>query len=132
MESIIEKGYISKPYIGVTVGNVSADYQIYGLPQGAAVQSVTEGGPASAAGLAAGDIITQVNGQEIAGSDDLVSLVQGANPGDIMNLTVYRQGNILNLTVTIDEQRQDALAQEEALQFQQQNPQGTFPFSFQP
>ena len=33
--SIIEKGYISKPYIGVSVSNVSAESQSYGLPQGA-------------------------------------------------------------------------------------------------
>lgn len=45
VESIIENGYIVKPYIGVTVGNVSDEMQSYGLPQGAAVRSVTEDGP---------------------------------------------------------------------------------------
>ncbi len=136
VESIIEKGYVSKPYIGVTVGNVSSDYQLYGLPQGAAIQSVTEGGPAALGGLAAGDIITSANGTQITSSDDLVKLVQRAAAGDVLNLTVYRQGETVALTVTVDEQRQDALGQEEtqqqAQQPQQQSPQGGFPFGFRP
>ncbi len=133
VESIIEKGYIAKPYIGVTVGNVSSDYQLYGLPQGAAVQSVTEGGPAALGGLAAGDIVTKANDRDITGSEDLVQLVQASSPGDVLYLTVYRQGETLNLTITIEEQRQDALAQKEPQQqTQQQMPQGGFPFGFRP
>ena len=46
-ESIITNGYIVKPYIGVTVSDVSSESQSYGLPQGAAVRSVTENGPAA-------------------------------------------------------------------------------------
>ncbi len=136
VESIIEKGYVAKPYIGVTVGNVSSDYQLYGLPQGAAIQSVTEGGPAALGGLAAGDIITSANSTQISSSDDLVKLVQASVPGDVLNLTVYRQGETVELAVTVDEQRQDALGQEEtqqqAQQPQQQSPQGGFPFGFRP
>ena len=39
VKSIIEKGYISKPYVGVTVSDVSQQTQLYGIPAGAAVQS---------------------------------------------------------------------------------------------
>ncbi len=134
VESIIEKGYIAKPYIGVTISNVSSESQLYGLPQGAAIQSVTEGGPAADAGLAAGDIVTKANEVEITGSSDFVELVQSSTPGDVLNLTVYRQGEIISLTVTIDEQRQDAYAKEETQQqtqqSQQQVPQGGFPWNF--
>ncbi len=134
VESIIEKGYIAKPYIGVTISNVSSESQLYGLPQGAAVQSVTEGGPAALGGLAAGDIVTKANDTVIASSDDLKALILESNPGDVLNLTVYRQGENLSLTVTIDEQRQDALAQEktqtETQQSQQQVPQGGIPWRF--
>ncbi len=139
VESIIEKGYVVKPYIGVTVGNVSSESQLYGLPQGAAVQSVTEGGPAALGGLSAGDIITSANSTSIMGSDDLVKLIQSSAPGDVLNLTIYRQGETVELTVTVDEQRQDALGQEESQQKtqqpqqpQQQSPQGGFPFDFRP
>ena len=51
VESIIEKGYVSKPYMGIMVSDVSAETQLYGIPKGAAVQSVTENAPAAKAGL---------------------------------------------------------------------------------
>lgn len=108
-ESIITNGYIVKPYIGVTVSDVSSESQSYGLPQGAAVRSVTENGPAAEAGLQKNDIITTVNGETITGSNDLVKLVTSSSAGDTLELTVYRQGQTLTLTLTVGEQKTDAL-----------------------
>ena len=108
-ESIITNGYIVKPYIGVTVSDVSSESQSYGLPQGAAVRSVTENGPAAEAGLQENDIITTVNGETITGSNDLVKLVTSSSAGDTLELTVYRQGQTLTLTLTVGEQKTDAL-----------------------
>lgn len=113
-ESIIEKGYVSKPYIGVSVIDVSTETQSYGLPQGAAVKSVVDDSPASTAGLQVNDIITHVNGKEITGSSDLVSIVTAANIGDIYQLTVFRQGETLELTVTIGEKIQSVPEQEQS------------------
>jgi len=112
-ESIIEKGYISKPYIGVSVITVSAETQSYGLPQGAAVKEITKDSPAAAAGLAVNDIITHVNGKEISGSSELVSIVTQSNPGDKLSLTVYRQGQTITLSVTVGEQIQSALGEKD-------------------
>ena len=100
-ESIITNGYIVKPYIGVTVSDVSSESQSYGLPQGAAVRSVTENGPAAEAGLQENDIITAVNGETITGSNDLVKLVKASAAGDTLELTVYRQGQTTTLTLTV-------------------------------
>ena len=108
-ESIITNGYIVKPYIGVTVSDVSSESQSYGLPQGAAVRSVTENGPAAEAGLQENDIITTANGETITGSSDLVKLVKASAAGDTLELTVYRQGQTLTLTLTVGEQKTDAL-----------------------
>ena len=124
-ESIITNGYIVKPYIGVTVSDVSAESQGYGLPQGAAVRSVTENGPAAEAGLQENDIITTVNGEAITGSNDLVKLVKAASAGDTLELTVYRQGQTVTLTLTVGEQKTDALptqTADETQQPQSQNP----------
>lgn len=134
VESIIEKGYIAKPYIGVSITSVSAESQLYGLPKGAAVQSVVAGGPAEQAGLSAGDIITALNGEEITGSDVFIPLIQKANPGDTLNLTVYRQGETRTIAVVVSEQHQDALPQptETTQQQQQRLPQGRFPWSSRP
>ena len=75
VESIIKNGYIVKPYIGVSVEDVSSEMTSYGLPTGAVVRSVTDGAPAAQAGLQANDIITAVDGAEITGSNDLVQIV---------------------------------------------------------
>ena len=129
VESIIEKGYISKPYIGVTVSDVSTQTQLYGVPAGAAVQSVTDQSPAAQAGLQAGDVITQVNGVQITGSSELVNTIGSLSVGDILALTVYRQGEILEVTVTVGEQIQSAMANEtDRTQQSQQNVQGNFPW----
>lgn len=119
VESIIENGYITKSYIGVSVTDVSQETQSYGLPQGAAVKSVTEGSPAEEAGLQANDIITKVGETEITGSSDLVDLVGAASVGDELELTVYRQGETILLTITVGEQIQSALANEEEQQSSQ-------------
>jgi serine protease Do len=110
-ESIIEKGYVSKPYIGVSVTTVSTETQSYGLPQGAAVKSVAENSPAAVAGLKINDIITHINDSAITGSSELVSYIGNAKPGDQLNLTVYRQGSTQQLTITVGEQIQSATNQ---------------------
>jgi len=107
--SIIEKGYISKPYIGVSVADVSKETQSYGLPQGASVRSITENSPAQAGGLLINDIITHVNGTAITGSNDLVRIVGNSTVGDTLTLNVYRQGKTLELTITVGEQILSAL-----------------------
>ena len=116
VKSIIEKGYISKPYVGVSVSDVNQQTQLYGIPAGAAVQAVSDGSPAAEAGLQAGDVITRVNSTEITGSSDLVSLVSEAAIGDMLAMTVYRQGSTMELTVTVGEQVQSALANEQTQQ----------------
>ena len=108
IESIIEKGYISKPYVGISVSTVSADAQQFGIPGGAAVQVVADSSPAQEAGLQVGDIITEVNGEAVAGSTELVSMVGKANIGDVLTLTVYRKGQTLTVAVTVGEQIQSA------------------------
>ncbi len=106
VESIIEKGYYSKPYLGVGVVDVSREYQIYGLPQGAAIQTITEGSPAEAAGLQVGDIITKAQDTEITSRTDLTTIIGRCKIGDTIHLTVYRQGETAEVAVTIGEQIQ--------------------------
>ena len=125
VESIIEKGYISKPYIGISVLDVSAETQAYGIPAGAAVQSVAENGPAARAGLQRGDVITSVDGKAMT-STELVSFVASASVGQQILLSVYRQGETLEITVDVGEQIQSALEQQE--QQSQQTYPGNFPW----
>ena len=126
-QSIIEKGYISKPYIGISVIDVSAETQSYGLPGGAAVKSVEEDGPAAEAGLQINDIITKVDGVEITGKTQLVSIIGDSTVGDTLTLTVYRSGATVEMTVTVGERIQSALEEQEQESVQQGSSSG-FPF----
>ena len=123
IESIIEKGYVIKPYIGVSVSDVGPEAQAYGLPQGAAVRQIVPESPAEKAGLQINDIITKVGDRDITGSDDLVETVRNAQIGDTLTLEVFRQGQSQTLTLEIGEQTQTAV-QDSTPAEQQHIPQG--------
>ena len=124
VESIIEKGYISRPYIGISVVDVSAETQQYGIPAGAAIQAVAQNGPAAQAGLQKGDVITAVDGKTMT-STELISFIGQAEIGQQLVLGISRQGENLEITVVVGEQIQSALEQK-----QQQQPQQGYPGSF--
>ena len=89
VESIIKNGYIVKPYIGVSVEDVSSEMTSYGLPAGAVVRSVTDGAPAAQAGLQANDIITAVDGTDVkslGGVDAIQTRLRGES-GMSVNVT---------------------------------------------
>lgn len=130
VESIIENGYVAKPYIGVSVTDVSEETMGYGLPAGAAVKAVSEDSPAEKAGLQVNDIITAVNGKEISGRTGLSEAVSAASVGDTLTLTVYRQGKTISVDVTVGEQIQSALANEDNRQSSQQGGYGSLPGIF--
>ena len=138
VKSIIETGSITKPYIGVTVSSVSSEAQAYGLPNGAAVRSVEADSPAAKAGLEENDIITEVDGTAITSSSELVNYVGEKTPGDELTFKVYRQGQSIDVTVTIGEKTQSAMpttTTDDAQQSQQsqgQSQQGgqSFPWGF--
>lgn len=125
---IIEKGFISKPYIGVSVTDVSAQMQNYGLPQGAAVSEVTAGSPAEAGGLKVNDIITAVNDKPVTGSNDLVDIVKAASVDDELVVTVYRQGETIILSVIVGEQVKTVLPEDTESSAQEQQQGQYFPW----
>ena len=106
VDSIIENGFVIKPYIGVSIVDVSAETQSYGLPQGAAIRSIEADSPAQECGLQVNDIITHVNGEVITGSSDLKMRVTESEPGDELQLTVWRKGTTIDLTLTVGQQIQ--------------------------
>ena len=109
VEQIMTSGQISSPYIGVTVSDVSEDLLGYGVPAGANVISVMEDSPAEAAGLQAKDVITAVDGKAIAGRDALADTIHACKAGDTLTLSVYRQGETLEVSVTVGETVKSAL-----------------------
>jgi putative serine protease PepD len=70
-------------------------------PSGAAISSITTGGPADDAGLQAGDIVTSIDGQQIDDATDLSTFVNTKAPGDKIKLTVHRNGQTEQIDVTL-------------------------------
>ena len=126
--SIIDNGYVLKPYIGVSVSPISEETaSITGITSGAVVQEVTEGAPADLAGLKVHDVIVKVDNRTIKDSNDLVQVISASDPGDVMVFHVYRQGEELELQVEIGSKTESALKdqeQQEAEGETQQNPYG--------
>ena len=98
---LIETGEIVQPYLGVSVRTVSTEGQQYGVPAGAYVVSVEEGGPAARAGVRAGDVITALNGDAVETQQELTSLKSQYKVGQTVTLTVVRGGETLALEVVL-------------------------------
>lgn len=125
--SIIEKGYIDKIYIGVTVSSDSGsrrDGSAGEDTQGVVVQSVTKGSPADEAGLEEGDIIMELDGEKITIPSELSVLIAKHGAGDVVTLTVKRGEETLKTEVTLGVRQQAALPDKESSSDSQEDPDG--------
>jgi len=91
-EELIRTGRVQHPDLGVNTRSVSD-----GGTDGAQVQNVRAGSAAAGAGLAEGDVITQVGQRRVTGADELVVAVNEHRPGASVPITVLRQGRQLVL-----------------------------------
>ena len=112
--SIIENGYVLKPYIGISVSPLSEETaKIIGIKAGAVVQDVTADAPADKAGLKNHDVIVKVGDTDINDSNDLVQVISKSDPGDVLTFYIYRQGQEITLDVEIGSKTESALKDEE-------------------
>lgn len=95
-KDFLEEEILKEPYIGISVADSTE-------PEGALIDSVEKGSPAAKADLQKGDIITMVNNAKIYSRNDLVKIIEKADTGDELLLTVYRQGDTVDCTVTVGE-----------------------------
>jgi S1-C subfamily serine protease len=71
------------------------------LATGIEVGGVTPGQPAEAAGIRKGDVITHWNGEEMGGMGGLMQRLSTHEPGDVVRITVERDGQPMDFTVTL-------------------------------
>ncbi len=105
-EQLIEHGRVRRPYLGIeSVAITPRIASAYDLPVefGAYIQDVEPGGPADRGGLLPGDIISAIDGQAIDEQNSLVTILMRSDPGEEVQLTVFREGNELALEVTLGE-----------------------------
>ena len=114
-EDLISHGYLTnQAYLGVSVMDLDASTaDMYSLPMGSYVQSVTAGSCAEKAGIQSKDIIIAVGDYPVEGNSTLQSALRKFKAGDTTTVTVYRAGAELELTITFDERPQDPDAQQQ-------------------
>lgn len=104
LDDFKEFGEVKRGYIGVSFTDLDAERaKQLGVSQinGLYVNDVVPGGGAAAAGLQKGDILTQVDGQNIYYSSDLQEHVGRLRPGDKVKLTYLRNGAVRSANVTL-------------------------------
>jgi S1-C subfamily serine protease len=128
---------IKRAYLGVSMATVNEDLANEAdLPvdSGALVESIEDGTPAERAGLRgseidelsgelsrAGDVIVAIDGEPVRSADDVVAAVAGKQPGDTVELEVYRGDDKRTVSVELGE-RPEALGGGGEAQPQQPQP----------
>ena len=119
---IIAGEQVTHAYIGLSMQTVNAqNAQEYHLSvnQGAYVAEVAEGGPAAAAGLQEGDIITRLGDQEITSADGMILAVRGHKIGETVDITFMRGTEEMTAQVTFGDDAELQRLQKEQLEEQQ-------------
>jgi S1-C subfamily serine protease len=111
IDQVIKTGQFKRPYLGISyiplTADIASQYHLsvtsgaFIVPSNGGSSSVLAGGPAAAAGLKEGDIITAVDNTKIDSTHSLTSLISQHQPGDKVNLTILRDGDTKHISVTL-------------------------------
>ena len=106
LEELMENGYVAgRPAIGISYDTLPLAFRIYyNLPEGVYINAVYDGSDAQAKGVAAGDIITAVNGTRVTSIDELNRVKNQFTAGDSITLTLYNGGSYRDVEVTLIDQ----------------------------
>ncbi len=103
-DQLISSGAVTRGFLGVGIQNVTRDIaESVGLTgsRGALVTEPTPEGPAAAAGVRSGDIILEVDGDQIDSAIDLSRTIARKNPGTPVELSIWRNGEEVTVSVTL-------------------------------
>ncbi len=104
VQQILQNGIVSHPYLGIQYQNIDSQLQAQkSLPvdHGALVSDVKAGSPSEQGGVRKGDIITQIDGEDIDQDNTLFALLSKHKVGDRVKLSVMRGGGKQTVEVTL-------------------------------
>ncbi len=105
-DQLVATGRFSPAYLGMSVAPIPAAVaQEFGVTGGLYVRSVEAGGPAARAGLAVGDVLTKVDGEDATNVEVLFKAALTRQPGDRVTLGYRRGGATGTATLTLAEPR---------------------------
>jgi serine protease Do len=99
LQEIMDNGYVSRPYMGVYIRDTAEGIGVY-------VESLEPLGPAYLAGMRSGDIIVQLGNSPVTSINSLSRALYAYKVGDTAKVTVYRNRQLLELTITFMEKPQ--------------------------
>jgi serine protease Do len=106
IETLINNGYISRPWLGISVYTVdkmvSAFYNL-GVDKGVLITDVNSGSPADRAGLTPGDVITAIDGKEQTDAGTLMQLIDSLKIDQKIEITYYHRNTEKTVSVTLAE-----------------------------
>ena len=113
MKHIISGEPLKRGYLGISMHDLadmdSALLKTLGVEHrpGVIVRNLLSGQPADRAGLAAGDVILEVDGQAIEDSATLQRIIAGTSPGTTVGLTIVRNKKVMEIPVELGERSVD-------------------------
>ena len=103
-KELIEKGKISRPFVGISGIDLDEATAIRnGLTKGIYVDSVVSGSGAEDAGIMAGDVIVSFDGKDVSTMDELNTIKNTKNIGDKIEIKLYRKSELKTFTITLKE-----------------------------
>ncbi len=105
-DQLLDTGTARHAYIGIQPATLSPEIaRLLEINQqsGVLVLRVETPSPAAEAGIQAGDIVISFNGQETATAEDLIAALRNTMPGDRVQLSVLRGGEVQQITVIVAE-----------------------------
>lgn len=105
IKEILEKGKVTRPYLGVALldRETAARHYGYSFEKGLLIAKIYESGPAAKVGLKQGDIIISINGQEVNKIVDLRSVLNSLPIGKKVDLVIEREYRQMSVSVTLEE-----------------------------
>ncbi|HBT19887.1 MAG TPA: serine protease Do [Peptococcaceae bacterium] len=105
IQQIIEKGYVSRPFIGIyNFREITEEMsQWYDIPRGIFVGGVVPGSPADKAGIQPEDIIVEFDGKRITTFADLDEALSKHKVGDRVKIGIVRDGKRREFNLTLGE-----------------------------
>lgn len=110
-EQLLKNGHVTRAYIGIGLQDLTPQLAAElesPPPSGALVNSVTPDGPAQAANLEPGDVITQVDGAATSNAQDVIREIFAHDVGDTITLEVVRAGKRYQTKATLKERKEEA------------------------
>lgn len=89
-----------RPWLGVSITEIEGEPDAASGP-GLTLARISEGGPARAAGLLAGDVLLAVDGRVIEAAANLKAALQDRKPGDEIHLTIVRGSRVMQLPLRL-------------------------------